>query len=133
MADEGNWTWDGDNDGNTTLFWDVGSTVPQVGFTNWGTTNNVQNEPDNFAGFFGQPQNALAMSLNGWPSGVAGQWNDLHEGWDLLGNLLGIRNELYYIVEYPVGFFPASSAVRGGFETDAVSYTHLTLPTICSV
>lgn len=76
---EGNWIWDGDNTGSSVQFWMGTSTGTAVGglYSNWG------NEPDNFGG-----QDALGLSLNGWPLGVSGQWNDVDE-----------TNTLYYLIE----------------------------------
>ena len=83
---EGNWVWDGDNDSNSTQFWQGTSTGSPVGglFNNWG------NEPDDYSG-----QDALGLSLNGWPLGVAGEWNDVKH-----------TNDLYFVVEYStiIGF-----------------------------
>ena len=42
-------------------------------------------EPDNFNG----SQDALALSINGWPFGTSGEWNDIDE-----------TNRLYFIIEY---------------------------------
>ncbi len=77
---EGNWVWDGDNDNNGTHFWMGTSTGTPIG----GLYNNWGNEPDDFQG-----QDALALSLNGWPLGVAGQWNDVDH-----------TNTLYFVVEH---------------------------------
>ena len=46
--------------------------------------NNWGNEPDNW-----NQQDALGLSLNGWPLGVAGEWNDVDH-----------TNTLYFVVEY---------------------------------
>ncbi len=80
LANEGAWYWDGTNSGKGTQFWlgDKSGKAINDAYTNWG------NEPDDYDG-----QDALGLSLNGWPLGVEGQWNDVdHE------------NELYFIVEY---------------------------------
>ena len=50
-----------------------------------GTANGPQIEPDDF----NNSQDALAMSVDGWPLGSAGEWNDLDE-----------NNTLYFVVEY---------------------------------
>ena len=78
---EGNWIWDGNNDGTGTQFWMGTTTGSAVGglYNNWGF------EPDNFE----NNQNGLAISLNGWPFGSAGEWNDLAHS-----------NTLYYLIEY---------------------------------
>ena len=55
--------------------------------TNWGTSSSVQNEPDDYQ----NQQDALAISLDGWPLGSAGQWNDVDKA-----------NLLHLIVEYNV-------------------------------
>ncbi len=80
LSVEGNWVWDGDNDNNGTQFWMGTSTGNPVG----GLYNNWGNEPDDFQG-----QDALGLSLNGWPFGVAGQWNDVDH-----------INTLYFVVEH---------------------------------
>ncbi len=79
LSVEGNWIWDGDNDNNGTQFWIGTSTGNPVNghYNNWG------NEPDNFGG-----QDALGLSLNGWPLGVVGQWNDVDH-----------TNTLYFVVQ----------------------------------
>lgn len=84
---EGNWVWDGNNDGISTQFWQGTATGNPVGglYSNWG------NEPDNF-GPLGQ--NGLGLALTQWPIfngflGSASQWNDVQE-----------TNTLYYIIEY---------------------------------
>ncbi|MDA8823867.1 DUF5011 domain-containing protein [Opitutales bacterium] len=91
FANEGNWTWDGKNEGNGTQFWDgngsSGAPVPGQ-FTNWGPVpdqNGDLVEPDDYQ----SGQDALAISLNGWPYGLEGQWNDLSR-----------TNNLFFIVEY---------------------------------
>lgn len=80
IAIEGNWVWDGNNDNNSTQFWLGTSTGNPVG----GLYNNWGNEPDDFGG-----QDALGLSLNGWPLGSASQWNDVDH-----------NNTLYYVVEH---------------------------------
>lgn len=80
LATEGDWVWDGDNDDSSTQFWmgtETGSPVDGL-YNNWG------NEPDNF-----QNQDALGLSLNGWPRGSMGQWNDVDH-----------LNTLFYVVEH---------------------------------
>lgn len=80
LASEGNWVWDGDNSGSSTPFW-IGT---QSGNPVNGLYNNWGNEPDNWNG-----QDALGLSLNGWPLGVASQWNDVDH-----------TNTLYYVIEH---------------------------------
>ena len=80
LAEEGTWIWDGDNDGNGTQFWQGAADGAPVG----GLYNNWGNEPDDWNG-----QDALGLSLNGWPLGVAGEWNDVDE-----------TNSLYFVIEY---------------------------------
>ena len=63
----------------------------------------VQTEPDDFL----SAQDALAMSVDGWPLGSAGQWNDLDE-----------NNTLYFVVEYNGTINDSNLAV--GFDSDAV-------------
>jgi hypothetical protein len=105
IANEGNWTWDGRNEGNGKQFWDgdlFGNGVNNY-FLNWGSNFGFQNEPDDFGGF----QDALAISLDGWPFGVAGQWNDLDQD-----------NPLYFVIEYNGTVNLPNLAV--GFNSDAV-------------
>ena len=84
---EGGWIWDGDGDGAGPQFWQGNNTGAPVGglYNNWGKTGGVQNEPDNFNNL----QDAAGISLDGWPLGVAGQWNDVNES-----------NTLYYLAEF---------------------------------
>jgi hypothetical protein len=84
---EGTWLWDGDNDGSGDQFWSGSNSGHAVGgrYSNWGRTNNRQNEPDNYNG----SQDTAGISLNGWPLGVRGQWNDLNE-----------NNNLYSLIEF---------------------------------
>lgn len=77
---EGNWVWDGDNDNISVQFWQGVASGNPVG----GLYNNWGNEPDNW-----NQQDALGLSLNGWPLGVAGEWNDVDH-----------TNTLYFVVEY---------------------------------
>jgi hypothetical protein len=81
ISAEGTWVWDGDNDGNTTPFWQgTASGSPINGrFNNWGF------EPDNFA----QIQHALVMAIINFPNGPAGTWNDVAPS-----------NTLYYVIEF---------------------------------
>tara|TARA_B100000809_G_C15140402_1_gene532953 strand:+ start:7080 stop:7778 length:699 start_codon:yes stop_codon:yes gene_type:complete len=79
---EGNWVWDGNNDNTSAQFWQGTSTGNPVG----GLYNNWGDEPDDFGG-----QDALGMSLNGWPLGVVGEWNDVNH-----------TNTLYFIIEKPL-------------------------------
>jgi len=80
-AEEGTWIWDGDNDAVGDQFWDGAADGSPVGdlYNNWG------DEPDDFGGV----QDAGAISVNGWPLGVAGEWNDVNA-----------VNNLYFFVEY---------------------------------
>ena len=84
---DGTWLWDPTNSGTGDQFWSGKNTGSAVGglFFNWGTTAGHQNEPDDFGG----TQDAAGISLNGWPLGVRGQWNDLNE-----------TNRLYAVVEF---------------------------------
>ena len=82
LSVEGNWVWDGDNNNNGTQFWLGTSTGNPIG----GLYNNWGNEPDDFGG-----QDALGLSLNGWPFGVSGQWNDVDH-----------LNTLYFVVELSI-------------------------------
>lgn len=78
--EEGKWLWDGNNDGFGDQFWEGLSDGTPVG----GLYNNWGDEPDDFGG----GQDGLGLSVNGWPLGVAGQWNDVDDS-----------NELYFIIE----------------------------------
>ena len=91
FANEGNWTWDGKNEGNGTQFWDgngsTGTLVPGQ-FANWGLVRDLNGdlvEPDDFQ----SGQDVLAISLDGWLYGIQGEWNDLSR-----------TNNLFFIVEY---------------------------------
>lgn len=83
ISTEGDWYWDGDNDGSGTQFWQGTASGNPIGglYSNWG------NEPDNY-----NNQDALALSLNGWPLGSASEWNDVDDG-----------NTLYFVIEYNAG------------------------------
>jgi hypothetical protein len=90
LAVEGNWIWDGDNDGAGQLFYqgrgNAGG-MPVGGlYHNWGTFNGNPHEPDNGAGGL---QDAGGIALANYPRGLAGQWNDVRAD-----------NSLYYIVEF---------------------------------
>ena len=76
ISSEGDWKWED----NGAQFWQGDVTGGPVG----GLYNNWGDEPDNFGG----AQNALGISLNGWPLGDAGEWNDVDQ-----------NNSLYYIIE----------------------------------
>jgi len=85
LSIEGNWIWDGDNDGIGEQFWEGNYNGNPVN----GLYNNWGGEPDNW-----NTQNGLGLALTSWPYGDAGQWNDVDDS-----------NDLYYIVEYenPIG------------------------------
>lgn len=100
LAIEGNWVWDGDNNSVSTQFWSGTASGNPVG----GLYNNWGNEPDDFSG-----QDALGLSLNGWPLGVASQWNDVDH-----------TNSLYYIIEHPLVLCSTTSTIN---ETACESYT----------
>jgi hypothetical protein len=79
---EGNWIWDGGNDGIGNQFWSGGSNGVAIGglYTNWGTSPA---EPDNSGG-----QDHLTLILK--PTAVNfGLWNDLVS-----------TNSIYYLIEY---------------------------------
>lgn len=80
LTTEGNWVWNGDNNGTSIQFWQGTSSGIPVG----GLYNNWGNEPDNWSG-----QDGLGFAYTNWPLGLAGQWNDVKE-----------TNLLYYIIEY---------------------------------
>ncbi len=68
---------------NGSQFWQGNSTGSAVDalYSKWG------DEPDDSGG-----QDAAGIALSDWPSGVAGQWNDVDT-----------NNTLYYIIEYDAG------------------------------
>lgn len=79
---EGEWIWDGDNDGLGSQFWSGGPSGMAIGgsFTHWGTSPA---EPDNSGG-----QDYLTIIIK--PTAVNyGLWNDLIS-----------TNTIYYLVEY---------------------------------
>ncbi len=81
ITTEGNWFWDGNNDGTGNQFWmgTLSGTPINSLYNNWG------DEPDDF----GTGQDGLGLALTNWPFGVAGQWNDLAQ-----------NNELYFLIEF---------------------------------
>ncbi|TWT87410.1 hypothetical protein Mal64_29490 [Pseudobythopirellula maris] len=97
---EGQWIWDGDGDGAGDLFWQGDENGVAAGglYEDWGTTG-AQNEPDDFS----NNQDAAGISLNGWPLGLAGQWNDVAES-----------NTLFYVVEFAGVPEPSSLLLTAG-------------------
>ena len=94
---EGSWYWQHPTAaGFPKQFWEgdfSGQGIDGV-YTNWGTVDGEQNEPDDYE----FSQDALAFALQTWPNpalnygfelGTAGQWNDVNES-----------NSLYFIVEF---------------------------------
>ena len=94
---EGSWYWQHPTaSGFPKQFWEGdfnGQGIDGV-YTNWGTTDGEQNEPDDYD----FSQDALAIALQTWPNpslnfgfelGTAGQWNDVDES-----------NSLYFVVEF---------------------------------
>jgi hypothetical protein len=92
---EGTWRW---NDG--AQFWSGGPTGTAVGglYNNWGSNVSGRTEPDNFL-FAAGGQDAAGISVNGWPLGTAGQWNDIGE-----------QNVMPFIVEFNVVPTPGAIA-----------------------
>ena len=85
---EGTWIWDGNADAVGTPFWQgTGATGGPVGgaYHNWGRPGANQREPDNSQSL----QHAAGISLDGWPFGDAGMWNDVRP-----------TDSLFYIVEF---------------------------------
>ena len=82
LGTEGEWTWDGDNNGSGSQFWQGTASGSPVG----GLYNNWGNEPDDF----GTGQDGLGLAITNWPLGSAGQWNDVDDA-----------NTLYFVIEYP--------------------------------
>jgi hypothetical protein len=81
ITSEGNWFWDGNNDGTGIQFWmgtQSGTPINSL-YNNWG------DEPDDF----GSGQDGLGLALTDWPFGIAGQWNDVTQ-----------NNELYFLIEF---------------------------------
>ncbi|HYE62985.1 MAG TPA: lectin-like protein [Phycisphaerales bacterium] len=93
-AAEGAWRW-----ADGTQFWSGGPGGSAVGglYNNWGTNQSGRTEPDNFL-FQAAGQDAAGISVNGWPLGTAGQWNDIGE-----------TNVMPFIVEFNV--VPAPGAL----------------------
>jgi len=88
---EGIWLWDGNDDNIGTNFWMGegsgglgGGNAVSGSYINWGAIGSIPEEPNNFAN-----QDAAGMSLTGWKSSSAGQWNDLNDS-----------TKLYYVIEY---------------------------------
>lgn len=108
---EGVWQWDGDGDNVGDQFWQGNQNGAAIGglFENWGTQLD-QNEPDNFV-FGGADQDAAGISLNGWPLGSAGQWNDVNAA-----------NSLYYLVEFNAIPEPGTSALLAFVMLGALSF-----------
>ena len=75
---EGKWIWS-----NGVNFWRGNSSGKAVkgNFNNWPKGK----EPDDYL----KKQDAAGISLNGWPLGKAGQWNDVNS-----------KNKLFFIIEY---------------------------------
>lgn len=93
--EEGKWIWDGDNNDSGDQFWDGNFDGGPVGglYNNWGSSE-FGSEPDDF----GSGQDGAGLSVDGWPLGSAGQWNDV-----------SADNELYFIVE--LGEEPDNSSI----------------------
>lgn len=81
LKSEGEWVWDGNNDGEGTPFWKGKENGVSVNgaYEKWGY------EPDDFF----DAQDGLALALTNWPRGKAGEWNDIN-----------VINEIYYVIEY---------------------------------
>ncbi|MFI5222526.1 MAG: T9SS type A sorting domain-containing protein [Bacteroidia bacterium] len=101
---EGEWLWDGNNDGVGANFWNGQGNAGPIGggsavggaFVNWGgASTGTYHEPDNYNG----NQNAAGIALGTWPYGKPGEWNDINQS-----------NTLYYIIEY-------DSASSSGYNT----------------
>ncbi len=81
INEEGEWKWDGNDDGSGAQFWAGLADGSVVG----GLYNNWGDEPDDF----NDNQDGLGLALTDWPLGTAGQWNDLRDA-----------NRLYFLIEY---------------------------------
>ena len=85
ITTEGNWVLNGNNDASSTQFW-MGTTSGNAVnglYNHWGSAGS--SEPDDY----NNNQDALGLSLEAWPNGNAGEWNDLNHA-----------NTLYYLVEH---------------------------------
>lgn len=82
-AEESTWIWDVNDDDTGDQFWEGDADGTPIG----GLYNNWGDEPDDFGG-----QDAIGMSVNGWPLGVAEEWNDVND-----------ENELFFFIEYDGG------------------------------
>jgi hypothetical protein len=100
ITTEGDWRWQDNN----AAFWSGGPTGTAVGgrYNNWASLpGSGRTEPDNFAaGPTGQ--DAAGISVNGYPLGSAGQWNDIATG-----------NVLPFVVEFAAVPEPGSFALAG--------------------
>ncbi|MCH7534542.1 MAG: T9SS type A sorting domain-containing protein [Bacteroidetes bacterium] len=103
---DGDWYWDGDNDTVGTMFfqgdYDFGTAVGGL-YNNWPELFEGlewYKEPDG-----GTSQNALGFSLDGWPNGFWGEWNDIMES-----------NTLYYVIEYATIITSAKPAINSGSQ-----------------
>lgn len=76
---EGNWIWDGDNDGIGPQFWSGGTDGNEILYSNWGTSPA---EPDNYL----NEQHHLTIIID--PPINFGLWNDLLS-----------TSSLYYLIE----------------------------------
>ena len=88
-ATEGSWLWQD----NSAVFWNGGPNGAAAGglYNNWASLGGFgQTEPDNFPA---NPdgQDAAGMSVNGYPLGSAGQWNDISD-----------QNIMPFVVEFNV-------------------------------
>lgn len=96
-ASEGNWIWQQGGD----QFWQGGVMGNSSGgfYSNWGSSL-LGNEPDDFTNPFLSPngQDGLAMAIDAWPIGNAGQWNDISQS-----------NNMPFIVEFNAIPEPAMS------------------------
>ncbi|MDC0230457.1 T9SS type A sorting domain-containing protein [Aureispira] len=80
LTTEGDWVWNGDNNGTSIQFWQGTTSGSPIG----GLYNNWGNEPDNW-----NEQDGLGFAFTNWPLGAAGEWNDVDDS-----------NTLHYIIEY---------------------------------
>ncbi len=125
---EGQWVWDGNHDGVSTLFWTgegangAGDGVAEPGaWANWGgMKSGTANEPDDF----GNNQDGGAICLTGWPSGTTmlgdtSEWNDIQA-----------TSLCYFVIEYDhiLGLNEEEGSKPQVFPNPAVNQVQISIP-----